>query len=134
MTRTEIISTVKELGLPSGSYVVFGSCPLAVAGIREAGDIDMLVSDELLERFRKKGWKLVDKGVNDKPLTHGVFEAHNNWDFSPYSPTLKHLLKTATVVQGVPIASLEEVRKWKAASGRPKDLTDMQLIDTYLSR
>lgn len=117
MTKQDIIDKVKTLNLPQGSYIVFGSCSLAVAGIREANDIDMFVNDDVLKGFREAGWKQVDKGPLDKPLTLGDFEAHNNWEFSSYHPTLEHLLKTATVVDGICFASLDEVRKWKVASG-----------------
>ena len=134
MTKDEIVEKVKGLNLPAGGYVVFGSCPLAAAGLREANDIDMLVSDEVLTNLEQAGWQQADKGKDDKPLTYGVFEAHNRWNFSSYSPTLEQLLDTANVIEGVPFASLEEVRKWKAASGRPKDLKDIELIDAYLSK
>lgn len=131
MNKQQIVDKVKSLNLPAGSYIVFGSCPLALAGLREAGDIDMLVNDETLEQLRQAGWQEVDKGKDDKPLAHDVFEAHNSWKFSAYNPTLEHLLATATVVDGIPFASLDEVRKWKAASGRPKDLVDIELINNY---
>lgn len=134
MKLQEIIAKVKELGLPEGSYVVFGSCPLAAAGLREAGDIDMLVTTKLLRSLEAAGWKQVEKGRGDTPFVHDVFEAHDNWDFSHYRPTLAGLLMTATVIDGVPFASLEEVRKWKAASGRPKDLKDIELIDACLAQ
>lgn len=114
--------------------MVFGSCPLAAAGIREAQDVDLLVSEETFEQLRNAGWQELQKSSSDKPLTRDVFEAHSNWDFSTYSPTLKQLLKSATIVDGVPFASLEEVRKWKAASGRPKDYVDIELIDKYRER
>ncbi len=131
MNKNQIINKVKELNLPPGSYVVFGSCPLAIAGIREAKDIDLLVSNGVYEKLNQSGWKVVIKGPKDKPVVHDIFEAHPNWDFSPYSPTLKHLLSTATIVDGIPFASLEEVRKWKAVSG-PKHQTDVELIDRYM--
>jgi len=134
MTGQDIIRKTKELNLPKGSYIVFGSCPMAVARIRESSDIDMLVTDEVFESLATSGWKIVIKGPRDNPLALGDFEAHNNWNFSSYSPTLEQLLSTATVVEGVPFASLEEVRKWKAASGRPKDLVDIKLIDKYLEK
>jgi len=131
MTDVEIIAKVKSLELPKGSYVVFGSCPLAIAGIREAGDIDMLVGDDLYKNFSSRGWVEVDKGPRDKPLTWDVFEAHNHWSFSTYSPTLEQLLKTADYIDDIPFASIDEVRKWKVASGRPKDIKDIELIDNY---
>lgn len=133
MNKQQIIDKVKALNLPEGSYIVFGSCPLAAAGLRESGDIDMLVNDETHELLRQAGWGEIDKGENDRPLTREVFEVHSDWKFSTYDPTLEHLLETAMYVDGVPFASLHEVRKWKAASGRPKDLADIALIDDYLS-
>jgi len=133
MTRDEIIEAMKGLDLPAGGYIVFGSCPLAMAGIRESGDIDMLVSPEVLEMLKQAGWRQINKGPDDKPYVKGDFEAHSNWKFSSYSPTLEHLLASADVVDGIPFASLAEVRKWKVASGRPKDIADVQLIDDYLA-
>lgn len=134
MKADEIIQKVKELNLEPGSYIVFGSCPMALAGIRESSDIDFLATAEVRERFKKEGWQEVDKGPNDKPLAKGDYEIHDQWNFSSYQPTLEQLLATATVVEGVPFASLEEVRKWKQSSGRPKDLKDIELIDAYLSQ
>ena len=134
MKKQEIINKVKALNLPKNSYVVFGSCPLAVAGLREAQDVDLLVSKEIFAQLKKGGWPLLEKSPNDKPLVYGVFEAHENWDFSSYSPTLEQLLASATFIDGIPFAALGEVRKWKAASGRPKDLVDIKLIDEYLPK
>lgn len=129
MTAQEIIQKVKAEQFPPGSYIVFGSCPLALANLREANDIDMLVSPKLYQELKNKGWKPLKKGPNDIPLIFKEFEAHENWNFSSYKPTLEHLLETATVKEGVPFASLEEVRKWKISSGRPKDLRDVALIN-----
>lgn len=134
MTEEDIISKVKALHLPKGSYVVFGSSPLAVVGLRETNDIDLLVSQEIYERLRNAGWKKVHKGPNDTPLVYDVFEAHNNWNFSSYNPTLKDLLTKAVEVDGVLFASIEDVRKWKVVSGRPKDIIDIKLIDDYLKK
>ncbi len=129
MKKEEIVSTVKSLNLPENSYVVFGSAPLAAAGLREANDIDLLVSEKVFAELQKSGWKEVHKSSDDKPLVHDVFEAHKNWNFSQYSPTLENLLKSATIIEGIPFASIEEVRKWKVASRRLKDLRDIELID-----
>jgi len=133
MTGQEIIAKVKELKLPKNSYVVFGSGPLAAAGIREAGDIDMYVTQDVLDDFIKAGWKQIRKAPGDEPYTSGDCEAHANWDFSPYAPTLEHLLKTAKVIDGVAFASLKEVRRWKLESGGDKHLADVARIDKYLA-
>lgn len=134
MTKEEIIAKVKALKLPENSYIVFGSCPMAVAGIREAKDVDLLVSEKVFAELREADWRQLHKSLTDRPLVHDVFEAHDNWNFSSYNPTLVHLLAGATIVDGVPFASLKEVRKWKLASGRPKDIVDIGLIDKYLGK
>jgi hypothetical protein len=134
MTKKEIIKKVKALKLTKNSYVIFGSCPMAASGIREASDIDLLVSECLFDELKRAGWKELEKSYNDKPLTHDVFEAHDNWNFSSYRPTLKQLLASANRFEGVPFASLIEVKKWKTASGRPKDIVDIKLIDEYFSK
>ena len=133
MKAKEIIEKVKELNLPEHSYVVFGSCPLAIAGIRDAGDVDLYVTSEVLLSLKRQGWKQVHKGPGDEPYTKDIYEAHDNWNFSPYSPTLEHLLESADVIDGVPFASLQEVRRWKAASGGPKHSKDIELIDNHLA-
>ena len=132
MTKQDIILKVKSLNFPPDSYVVFGSCPMAVAGIREANDIDLLVAAELFAQLKSDGWKELHKSPSDIPLVHEVFEAHDNWNFSSYNPTLDHLLVNSEFVDNVPFASLEEVKKWKVASNRPKDLADIKLIEQYL--
>jgi hypothetical protein len=98
MTGQEIIDRVKTLNLPEGTYVVFGSCPLALAGIREAKDIDLLVSKEIFEQLKTSGWKTIDKGPKDKPITSGVFEAHYNWEFEGYKSI--RFIRRSTQVEG----------------------------------
>lgn len=107
---------------------------MAAAGIRESDDIDLFVSEEAWQQLVDSGWKHIDKPGDDKPLAHGVFDAHTNWDFGAYNPTLKQLLSSATILDGVPLASLDEVKAWKTVVARSKDLEDIRLIDEYLSR
>jgi hypothetical protein len=129
MTKEEIITKAKALHLPKNSYVVFGSCPLAMAGLRQAGDIDLFVSRKVFDKLKAIGWREQRNKVNNTQLVHDVFEAYDNWHFGSYNPTLEHVLVSATVIDGVPFASLEEVRTWKMTFGRPKDLIDVDLID-----
>jgi len=125
---------MKSLSLPEGSYVVFGSGPMAALGIREVNDIDLYVSTEVLEELKQKGWKQIHKGPRDEPLTLDVYEAHDHWEFSPYSPTLKDLLSRAFVVDGVTFASIEDVRKSKESRSGPKHMADVKLIDNYIGK
>ena len=107
--------------------------PYASVVIREANDIDMFVTTDVLQTLKQRGWLRVYKGPRDEPYTYDVYEAHDTWNFSPYSPSLEHLLETADVIDGIPFASLKEVRKWKSESVGAKNLNDVELIDKYIT-
>lgn len=62
MNKNGVVNRMKLLDFPKDSYVVFGSAPFAVLGIREVNDIDLLVSEELYAELEKNGWKKVNKG------------------------------------------------------------------------
>ncbi len=135
MTGAQIIAKVKAENFPAGSYIIFGAGTLAAVGIREAGDIDMFVTQDVIEMKKAEGWQFVDKGDKDMPLTHDCFELHTNWDFGHgYNPTFADLMSRAQVVGGVTFASLQDVREWKLAYRRPKDLEDIEKIDKYLAQ
>lgn len=134
MTGIEIIKKVKALGFPRGSFVVFGSGPLALAGIREANDIDMLITPELYAKLERKGWQKISKGFGDEPLVKDDIEVHPNWDFSSYSPRLADLLSRATYVDGVAFASITDVRRWKAGHDHPNREEVLRQIDAYLEK
>src|SRR5581483_9986355 len=80
-----------------------------------------------------KGWKQITKPNGSKPYVKDEFEALTKWAGCDYQPSLSQLLATATFVEDVPFASLYEVKKWKTANARPKDIKDIELIDKYLS-
>lgn len=133
MNIKEAFTKIKEVELPEGSYVVFGSFPLAVAGIRETYDIDIFVSEEEFQKLRESGWQVVHKENSGAFLAYDIFEAFKSWNTNTYNPTFTEVLSGATLIEGIRVASLEEVLKWKKAFSRPKDLADVKVIEEYLS-
>ena len=135
MNINDVIRTVKDLRLPAGSYIIYGSGPLALHGIRSVNDVDMLVTKELKAHLKSSGWEQVNKGPNDNPVTSGVVEAHDSWSFCEYSPSLTELLSRADVYEEVPFASLEDVLKWKLASPKTdKNIVDIKTIKNELTK
>jgi hypothetical protein len=129
-----IIKEIKALNLPNGEYLVFGSAPMGIHGIRNIHDIDILVSPNLYQQLKKRGWQEKKwKSSGSKYLAYKNIEAGSNWDYGIYHPTLESLLKTADIFDGIPFANLKEVIKWKMAFGRDKDKKDIQLIKTFLA-
>jgi hypothetical protein len=77
-----IVETVRELCLPHGEYIVFGSGTLGALGIREVNaDVDLLVSPTLFESLARSGWQNEPKEIEGRMrdrLTQGIFEAYKD--------------------------------------------------------
>lgn len=130
----DIIRKVKSLNLPLGEYAVFGSGPLVIRGIREAHDIDVVVTPELYQKLKKEGWKEKVWEGGGKHLAKGVFEVTTKWGCGEYNPAIDQLIDEAEIMDEIPFVRLEEVLKWKQAFGREKDKRDIQLIEDFLSK
>ncbi len=134
MNLEEVVKTVRSLQFPEGSYIVYGSGPLALHKIRDVNDVDMLVTKELKAKLESSGWEQVNKGPSDNPVTNGIVEAHDSWSFCDYNPTLPGLLSRADTYKGVDFASLKDVLRWKSASpATAKNLKDIESIKSKLS-
>ena len=128
-----IIKLVKDAKLPVGEYIVVGSGTMAALGIRDAGDIDLVISAGLYQKLKQTGWEEVDKGEY-KVLYNDLFEAGLCWDSVNEIPNLDELKKDAVMIDGVAFASLGRVREWKLKMRRLKDIKDVLLIDKYLEQ
>lgn len=134
MDSMDIIREVTGLGWPRGCYVVFGSGPLAVHGIRETSDIDIFVTTYLYEQLKQQpDWEVQywDDG-GEYVVKDGIFEVDNAWNYGEYNPDPETVIAQADIYAGVPFAPLPEVLRWKQAYGRDKDLRDAKLINAHL--
>ena len=135
MTSTDIINKVKDLNLPLGQYVVFGSAPLAVHDIRQTQDIDLFVTASLYQQLKNsEGWQEREWDSGGHYLSKGIFEVDDSWDYGDYNPSPEEIIAIAEVWQGVSFAPLSEVLKWKKAFGREKDKVDVNLLERYLKQ
>ncbi|MFA6416042.1 MAG: hypothetical protein WCW56_00970 [Candidatus Paceibacterota bacterium] len=132
----DIFQKVKELNLPIGSYVVFGGGPMSARGIKEAHDIDILTTPEIYEKFKKEGWEEKTASSGSNFLIKDDYELFRDWNFSfaNYNPDPQKVIAEADIIDGVAFASLDEVRRWKSAFAREKDLVDIKLIDDFLAK
>jgi hypothetical protein len=133
MDFAEIRDKVKRLNFPMGQYALFGSTPMAAHGIREAHDIDIVVSHELYGELEKQGWnkKVLPSGT--KILVKDDIEAFDGWNYlDSYRPDTATLIREANIIDGIPVVKLKEVLVWKKAFGREKDLRDAELIEKFM--
>lgn len=134
LNREEVVEIVRSLHLPQGSFVVFGSGPLARVNIRKTGDVDLMVSERLFKELQAlDGWKTKALESGGEALTNGDVEIFMDWKFRGYNPRFEDLKATADTYRGIPFVNLHEVRKWKSHMNRPKDRHDVEMIDNYLA-
>jgi hypothetical protein len=125
------IDELKALNLPAGQYAIFGSGPLAIRNLRDAGDIDIIVTQELWDELAKK-YPLHHKETVKGPVTSmavGNIEIYKDW--LNLTPIVPELIETAETINDLPFVQLKYVIEWKNYMGRDKDKNDLKLIEEY---
>ena len=121
---------MKNIGLPAGSYAIFGSGPMAVRGLRDCHDIDLIVTEEVFNEYKNEsGWELKDVENGDEVLANDGVEIFNDW--GPGEWNVKQLIEDSEIIEGLPFVRLIEVLKWKKLLKREKDLKDIEMIEKY---
>lgn len=134
----DIFREIKELNFSLGSYVVVGSGVLAAHGLRQARDLDVVVTPELYEKCENEGWQKQWHNTGERYALHKQgedFEVELYLDVNcgDARPTTNELIGRADVIKGVPFASLHDLLAFKKAYGRPQDLSDIKLIEAKLA-
>lgn len=119
------LKELEELKLPKESYVIVGSGPLAVRGIRDCRDIDIVVNKDVWEELKKK----YPKNENGS-IKRGNVEIVKEW--LPWIGISKEVREEVEIIDGHPYAKLHLVLKWKRVLGRKKDKADIELIERFL--
>jgi hypothetical protein len=128
MNRHDVTQELRALSLPAGEYVVVGGGVLAMRGIRDTEDIDLVVSERLFADLQAQGWRAKTR-PNGKPgLKHGLIEAYLDVNCESFERSTSWLLENAQVLDGIPTIDLETLENFKAGYGRPKDLRDLTLL------
>jgi hypothetical protein len=134
MDINEIVYRMQLLSLPADKFVICGGAPLTALGLREAADIDLFVTPDLFDFMQENGWQLLRKpNSSHVGLVYDLFEAHKQWTFCDYVAKFQTVRSKADSIHGLPFMNLQETKLWKSALGRPKDIQDIALIDSYLS-
>ena len=128
----DLYQDLKDLNLPKGKYVLFGSAPMSIRGLKkEFHDLDIVVTQDVWDKHRnKKGWKLVHLDNGSDFLWNNDLELYYDW--KPGDWDAEDLISRAEIIDDLPFVTLEDCLKWKKLSGREKDLKDAELIEYHL--
>lgn len=135
----DIFKEIKQIGLPDNNFVVVGSAILQIKNIREANDLDILVSKNSYEQFKSSsGWKLIERNPIGREKWEFIEREYVQIYFRFYGAkeyNLDYFLinpSHAEVINGIHFISLKELIRSKQEWGRPKDIKDIDLIKEYL--
>lgn len=125
----EIQKELAKYRLHKDKFAVFGSGPMAIRGMRDASDIDLIVKKGL---WTELVWTHPSK-KNSIQLGKTI-EVYKDWVPSwDTNPGIDVLIDSADIIDGIRFVKLEHVLAWKKAKGTEKDLKDVKLIEEYLA-
>ncbi len=131
--KVKFLTSIQELlppfNWPPDSYIIAGSGPMAMRGIREAVDIDILVNTSL--------WSVLEQqyeaiGATKNEIVIGRLEIWKDW--MNLTEKIDEMIENREMMEGFPFMRLSYVIDWKQYLGRPKDIVDIGLIKDYLQR
>ncbi len=129
----KFLEELKLLNLPIGEYVIVSSGPMAMRGIRECGDLDLLITEKLFNDLSKK--YTADKAENFSKVViseniEALYFGHNPNDVYPE----ERQIREAEMIEGFPFQNLETCLYFKEHSDREKDRADVVLIKEFMNK
>jgi hypothetical protein len=123
-----LFDELRALGLPPEQFVIFGSGPMGVRGLREIRDVDVIVAPALFAHLATR-YPVEDHDHGLRRIQVGNVEILDGCypDIGP----IDQLIAGADIIDGLPFAKLEKVLEWKGKYGRDKDRADIEAITRY---
>lgn len=124
-----LVQELNDLNLPNKEFAVFGSGPMAIRGLKEPGDLDVIVTSGLWDYLSAKYG--VSK-VESYPVIHiSGIDFFMDWEIPEYD--INKLIDEADIINGVRYVKLT-VLAWKKQRNKEKDKKDIMLIENYLKQ
>lgn len=129
MNFLTLLEELDKLDLPKDKYAITSSGTLAIRGIRQAKDIDLVVTEDLWEELGAK------YGIKEKPICDSIhlddIEVLGNFSGENLF-SVDEQIAHADIIDGRRYVSLDMIIAFKTALGREKDLKDLELIKEYI--
>jgi hypothetical protein len=126
------LDELRTLNLPKGKFSIFGSGPLAIRGLRENNDIDILVIHELWNDLADK--YTVTSKINRPDSIYVGHIQILKFDYKDWQPLIKDpmvLITEAENIENFPFVKLEHLLSCKKLMGGEKHINDIALIHKF---
>ena len=123
------MDTLKELNIPKEDFVIYGSAPMVLRGLKEKNnDLDVLVRNSLWEQLSVKYPSNVNGDYID---INGVSFTRTSKNFLG---DIDEAIEKSDVIDGYNILSILETKHWKEKVGGERHLQDAKIIEEYLTK
>ncbi len=130
------LEKLKSFGWPQKEFVVVSSGALAVRGIRDSHDLDVMVSKILWNELSKKYPTVKNEyGIErlcPDPEIEIFHPEHTIFGDAGGILQTQEVFERADLLEEIQFMNLRDLKLIKTKMGREKDLRDIELIDTYL--
>lgn len=130
MSNHDLFQRVREMKIPLGKYALFGSAPLGIRKLRDCHDIDIIVTEDLWDKYKSKNWEIRAMPHASQYLWNNGVELWKDW--KPGNWDIQKLIDEAEIIDGLPFVKLEHIVEWKKLHSREKELKDIEIIKKSL--
>lgn len=130
----QLFHEIRGLDLDPDHFVIFGSAPLAIHGLRtRISDLDVVARGDVWRRVSIIGTPIKGEYSGDLgwQLGNGHIEFFDRWITDDWDTDA--LIDGADIFGGIRFASLTEVLRYKEQLKRPDDLADIAAIEARLA-
>lgn len=130
--QTNFIDRLQASRIPLNRCIVIGSGALALHDIRDARDIDLVVTSDVYDMLLEWGWDKGKQGSSSVALERDDFEIWTDWstDGSGH-PDYKDLTAHTEIIEGIRCVTLDYLLSRKQERNSEKDKRDIGLILAY---
>lgn len=128
---------VRDLNLPLGKYAITSSGPLGIREIREIGDIDLVVNDDLWNELASAYPVIEEQGVTKIRISQDIEILNEGSFYDPREtdqPSVAEQIAQADIIDGLPFVSLPHVLYFKRKMKRAKDERDIAALERLLDQ
>lgn len=126
-----LLEELDKLNLPADKYAITSSGPMAARGIREANDLDLVVTKELWRELSVK-YPTTEKAVCDT-INVGNIEILGSFRIPGFF-SVEDQIARADIIDGHRFVNLDMIIAFKKGMAREKDRKDIELINEYLAK
>lgn len=127
--RNRLVGVLRQMNLNPDNFVVFGSAPLLVHGIRASiNDLDIVARGEVWQYVSMIGVPATGSYSGDRTwrFLDGDIQFSERWITSDWDTDA--LIDNAEIIDGIRFATLVDVLHYKEILRRPKDAPDIKAL------